>query len=60
MKKKNKWVDINAVYNEIREGYIVQAKCSACNRYSSCFDRYSTNMSYDYCPRCGVRMDGAE
>ena len=42
------------VQNE--RGYVVQARCSKCNRYSTQLVSQPKVIVYDYCPRCGSRM----
>ena len=41
-----KWEDSIAKYG------ILIHKCSVCNKYS--------HMAYNYCPNCGVKMDGGK
>ena len=41
------------------EFILSEAMCSKCKLYSTQVNSYGI-INYQYCPRCGVRMDGKE
>ena len=49
------WVEKKIIVQNER-GYVVQARCSKCNRYSTQLVSQPKVIVYDYCPRCGSRM----
>lgn len=57
---KNKWIFVNELpVNNIVK--IFEARCPRCNKLSTQLVPVCTvlkTLNYNYCPRCGERMDG--
>ena len=55
-----RWVHVKThEMNDEYGGLVGEAYCSECELYSSQLSSYG-RVGYDYCPRCGARMDGED
>lgn len=65
MNDKPHWADTDvtvwdAKENGIRQEFeleIVTAKCSDCGKWCEQVNKFSSYMSYEYCPHCGKKMN---
>lgn len=53
------WVQTSTYHLRHGDGIVSEAYCSVCEMYSYQLSTFPY-VGYDYCPRCGAKMDGGD